>query len=144
MINVYFVYKKWRTKFSFCVLAYSGLKLRTKYAKILRVGWNRQLDRNQPQEGIWKRASLGRFLEWNIGERAGRHTLDTRNEWKGWISVKHPRHEKPDPGDFKQGMLGHHAALWGITVRYRVIWKQKWYRKQEMGVWGSGGGVGET
>ena len=27
------------------------------------------------------------FLEWNIGERAGRQKLDTRNEWKGWSSL---------------------------------------------------------
>ena len=32
-------------------------------------------------------ASWVEFLEWNIGERAGRQKLDTRNEWKGWSSL---------------------------------------------------------
>jgi len=32
-------------------------------------------------------ASPGEFLEWNIGERAGRQKPDARNEWKGWSSL---------------------------------------------------------
>ena len=32
------------------------------------------------------RGIVGRVFEWNIGERAGRQKLDTRNEWKGWSS----------------------------------------------------------
>ena len=49
--DIFFIRNRfWRIKFQFCVLTYSGLRLRTEYAKLVWIGRSWQMKLNEP----WK------------------------------------------------------------------------------------------